>query len=74
MRDRLDPAIGLCSTCRHGREIVSGKGSKFLLCEFSQVNPEYRRYPQLPVCACAAHEPRELPAGESGRATVKEHG
>lgn len=72
MRDRLDPAIGLCSTCRHGREIVSAKGSRFLLCEYAQVNPRFRRYPQLPVCACAAHEPQDPAVGGGRRAAGKE--
>lgn len=52
---------GLCASCRHAREVVSGKGSRFVLCELSRTNRRFSRYPQLPVLACAGYEARDSP-------------
>ena len=48
---------GLCATCAHRREVTSGKGSVFVLCERSKTDPSFPRYPRLPVLACRGHEP-----------------
>ncbi len=48
--------VGLCASCRHMRVIVSGKGSRFVLCERSRTDREYRRYPPLPVLECGGWE------------------
>jgi hypothetical protein len=53
---------GLCASCRHAREVVSGKGSRFVLCELSRTDRRFPRYPQLPVLACTGHEPADGPA------------
>ena len=50
-------AIGLCERCRHAR-VVTTPRSVFRLCERSRTEPEYPRYPRLPVLACAGFEPR----------------
>ena len=55
---REPTARGLCEACRHAREITSGRGSTFVLCERSRVDPNYPRYPRLPVLRCAGYEPR----------------
>ena len=49
---------GLCGTCMHAKVIVSAKGSTFLLCQLSAVDPRFPRYPRLPVLACAGYQPR----------------
>ncbi|MBM4185538.1 MAG: hypothetical protein FJ207_15180 [Gemmatimonadetes bacterium] len=49
---------GLCDACRHRRLIVSGKGSRFVLCERSRTDGQYARYPALPVLRCAGFEAR----------------
>jgi hypothetical protein len=51
---------GLCTTCRYRREIVSGKGSRFLYCLRSETDTRYRKYPSLPVLRCAGYESRPL--------------
>jgi hypothetical protein len=57
---------GLCDSCRHARDVVSGKGSRFVLCELSRTDRRFPRYPQLPVLACAGYEPREpVPPGRA---------
>jgi len=48
--------LGLCSDCRHARRIASSKGSQFLLCAFSKIDPSFLKYPRLPVLSCSAHE------------------
>jgi hypothetical protein len=45
--------ISLCETCMHKREIISGKGSRFLLCQLSQADPRYPKYPPQPVVRCS---------------------
>lgn len=58
---------GLCASCQHAREVVSGKGSRFVLCELSRTDPRFPRYPQLPVLACTGYEsadPPQFPPGE----------
>lgn len=58
----IAPEAGLCGACRHAREIVSGKGSRFVLCERSQTDAAFPRYPRLPVIACTGYEPGSPPA------------
>ena len=48
--------IGLCFTCIHSRQVNSGKGSTFWLCELSKTDPRFPKYPPLPVLRCAGYE------------------
>ncbi len=58
---------GLCARCRHVREIVSARGSRFLLCSRSSAEPErFARYPRLPVLRCAGFEEKAPDGGETG--------
>ena len=64
MNDRPDerqpvPA-GLCDGCRFRREVVSARGSRFILCERSFTDTRYPRYPRLPVLACTGYEPKRV--------------
>jgi hypothetical protein len=45
----------LCITCRHMQEVVSGKGSRFLLCRLSQTDRRFPKYPPQPVIRCAEY-------------------
>lgn len=49
---RMDPAVGLCSVCINARVVLSGRGSRFYLCELAAVDPRFRKYPSLPVVRC----------------------
>jgi hypothetical protein len=51
--------ISLCETCRHCREVLSGKGSRFLMCRLSQVDRRFAKYPPQPVLRCPGFEPQE---------------
>jgi hypothetical protein len=45
-------AAGLCATCVHAQIITSDRGSTFLRCGLSDSNPNFPKYPRLPVLAC----------------------
>jgi hypothetical protein len=59
----------LCESCAHRRVIVSGKGSRFLLCLLSKTDSRYPKYPRQPVRRCSGYEARR---DEDGPATAKE--
>lgn len=47
----------LCEDCRHLRNIVSGKGSRFLLCQRALTDKQFAKYPVQPVRGCTGFEP-----------------
>jgi hypothetical protein len=47
--------LGLCADCHNARYIESSKGSQFLLCQLSQSDPSFPKYPRLPILACAGY-------------------
>jgi hypothetical protein len=56
----LTQAFGLCADCRHARLIASAKGSRFLLCQLSEGDPRFPKYPRLPVLSCSGYIPNPL--------------
>jgi hypothetical protein len=55
-RAGLPDGAGLCNRCRHARPIQTRRGSSFVLCDLSRMDPRFPRYPVLPVIACAGFE------------------
>ena len=54
-----DPArVGLCFRCRYSRTVTT-RTSVFWMCELSQVDPRFDKYPRLPVVECSGFTPRE---------------
>ncbi len=51
--------VGLCATCLYARRIKSRRGSVFYLCRRSASDPNFPKYPRLPVVSCSGHEPLE---------------
>jgi hypothetical protein len=49
---------GLCDRCVHQRLIRNTRGSEFSMCGRSKTQPEYPRYPRLPVRECPGFEER----------------
>jgi hypothetical protein len=47
---------GLCADCIHARVVESSKGSAFLLCQLSKMDPRFPKYPRLPVLSCSGYE------------------
>lgn len=43
---------GLCTTCGHVDTVRSDRGSTFLRCRLSDVDPRFSKYPTLPVVQC----------------------
>ena len=50
----------LCETCVWLREVVTPKGSRFLLCQLSSANPAYPKYPPQPVVRCRGYQKKEV--------------
>ena len=46
----------LCKSCLKVREVVSGTGSKFLLCRLSKTDKRFPKYPPQPVVRCDGYE------------------
>jgi hypothetical protein len=56
----------LCGNCALVREIVTPKGSRFLLCQLAHKDAAYPKYPPQPVIRCAGYRlmdesPEEIP-------------
>jgi hypothetical protein len=47
---------GLCDSCVHQRVVKNTRGSTFSLCERSKTQPEYPKYPRVPVRECSGYE------------------
>jgi hypothetical protein len=46
----------LCETCAFVREVVTPKGSRFLLCRLSRSDPAFPKYPPQPVVRCGGYQ------------------
>lgn len=57
--EKVRDQVGLCSDCVHARCVESARKSKFLLCTRSAHDPNFPKYPRLPVTQCSGHEPHE---------------
>jgi hypothetical protein len=57
MQESAPPAAreGLCATCSHARRVTNDRGSVFVRCAYSTVDPSFPKYPRLPVLACSAY-------------------
>jgi hypothetical protein len=49
----------LCETCASVREVVTPKGSRFLLCQLSSTDQAYPKYPPQPVVRCDGYKRRD---------------
>jgi hypothetical protein len=47
--------VGLCETCLHSRVVTSRRGSSFWHCALHETDPNFPKYPRLPVLACAGY-------------------
>jgi hypothetical protein len=63
--ERLLERAGLCADCMHARRIESNRGSSFLLCELSKSDPQFVKYPRLPVLSCSGYFKKIEPAQNS---------
>ena len=49
----------LCQSCDHAKPVISGRGSRFLLCEKAASDHRFPKYPMQPVIQCAGFRPNE---------------
>jgi hypothetical protein len=49
--------LGLCANCRFMRQITSDRGSTFYQCQLSATDPNFPKYPRLPVLHCTGYDP-----------------
>ena len=59
--------LSLCETCALMRVVITPKGSRFLLCQLSQTDPDYPKYPRQPVVRCEGYREREQAQGVEER-------
>ncbi len=57
----IDPPdrIGLCKTCRYVRIVSNMQGSVFYMCQLSETDSRFLKYPRLPVVRCVGYEVTE---------------
>ncbi len=69
MSDTLNAALsaGLCGGCRFMRQITSDRGSTFYQCQLSATDPEFPKYPRLPVIRCRGYERKSPHPGSADR-------
>jgi len=73
----MDSTIGrgLCATCVFAKIFESDRGSRFLRCSLSGMDPRFSKYPRLPVLECTGWKfadcdftsPKPLQAVKQGR-------
>ena len=66
-----ESAAGLCSACLHSKEIVSDRGSLFILCQRALGDSAWAKYPHLPVLSCHGFEPSRPPMNHRLQLRVK---
>ena len=58
-----ESTAGLCLHCHYKRVVESQRGSVFLMCERSQSDGKFAKYPHLPVLQCEGYE-EEIEEGQ----------
>lgn len=48
--------VGLCDSCQHARQVRSDRGSVFYFCKRSDTDPNFPKYPALPLLECPGYE------------------
>ncbi|MER3522993.1 MAG: hypothetical protein C4326_02730 [Ignavibacteria bacterium] len=57
--NRHEMRIGLCADCLHHDLVRSAKSSEFHRCLRSAGDPQFPKYPRLPVFSCSGYEQRQ---------------
>jgi hypothetical protein len=47
---------GLCPSCTHMFRVETPRGSVFIMCKLSKVDPSFPKYPGLPVLECIGYK------------------
>lgn len=51
------PPSGLCEGCANVRIVDTRKGSRFFMCQLSDSDPRFPKYPRTPVLQCIGYTP-----------------
>ena len=65
------PPAGLCESCANVRIVDTRKGSRFFMCQLSEIDPRFPKYPRTPVLRCLGYVPSPSPevvSAEQGEA------
>ena len=54
----MGSAFGLCDDCAFQRLVHSSRGSAFSMCERGLTDPDWPKYPRMPVLQCPRFAPR----------------
>ena len=60
-KESEESRAGLCASCRHVKKNRSDRGAVFYYCRKSETDPNFRKYPPLPVRTCPGFEPVSAP-------------
>jgi hypothetical protein len=52
---------GLCADCSHAQKIRNDRGKEFILCRLSAADPNFAKYPRLPVLECPGYKKQSGP-------------
>lgn len=55
----------LCESCAAMREVITPKGTRYLLCQLSATDATFSKYPPQPVVRCRGHRPKDPHKTES---------
>jgi len=55
------PPAGLCESCANVRIIDTRRGSRFFMCQLSEIDPRFPKYPRIPVLRCLGYVPAPAP-------------
>jgi hypothetical protein len=50
--------FGLCDACVHQQLVRSGRGSTFSMCRIGLKDPDWPKYPRMPVLRCPRYDAR----------------
>ena len=53
------PRFGLCDGCANQRLVSTGRGSTFSMCLCHKTDPDWPKYPRMPVLECPRFRRRE---------------
>jgi len=61
----LSAPEGLCASCAYARTTLTTRGARYTRCLRAATDPEFEKYPRLPVLVCRGYEPRLVESGDS---------
>jgi hypothetical protein len=54
-KEAIELRSGLCASCKYSKIVRSERGSQFVMCLLSKMDPSFQKYPPLPVLSCSGY-------------------